>query len=147
MKDHEDRIRQHLQERKWDKLRPADVAKSIVIEAGELLELFQWTNENLEDVKKNSEQMRAIKKELADVMNYCFDLSVLLGFDTEQMMIEKLQKVIEKYPANLFKDRDDTVDPGSEAVYWEIKKNIEWKENKHHTHTRYHKDYFPVSLV
>ncbi len=121
MKEHEKRIRKHLKERKWDTLRPADVAKSIVIEAAELLELFQWTAQSLEEVKKNKRQMEAIKKELADVMNYCFDMSVLLSFNTEQILVAKLERVIEKYPARLFKNRDKNVDAGSEEIYWEIK--------------------------
>ncbi|MFZ1074999.1 MAG: MazG-like family protein [Minisyncoccia bacterium] len=122
MKEYENKIREFLHERKWDNLRPADVAKSIAIEAGELLELFQWTNETLEDVKGNAEKLGEIKKELADVLNYCFDMSVLLDFDTEQILIDKLEKVKQKYPAHLFNGRDENVDAGSEEIYWKIKK-------------------------
>lgn len=43
MKEQEDAIREYLAERGWDQLRPSDLAKSISIEAAELLELFQWT--------------------------------------------------------------------------------------------------------
>jgi len=44
MKDLEKRVFKHLKDRHWDNLRPADVAKSIIIEGAELLELFQWKN-------------------------------------------------------------------------------------------------------
>ncbi len=127
MKDYENLIREYLKERKWDNLRPADLAKSISIEAAELLELFQWTNQSLEEVKQDTEKAEAIKKELADVLTYCFDMSVLLGFDTEQILRDKLEKIKQKYPAHLFKDRDDTVDAGSEDIYWKIKKEHRMK--------------------
>jgi dCTP diphosphatase len=122
MKPYEEAVLEYLKERKWDNLRPGDLAKSVAIESAELLELFQWTNPSLEEVKQDPEKLAQIKKELADVLTYCFDISVLLGFDTEAILFEKLEKIKEKYPAHLFNKRADGVDAGSEAVYWEIKK-------------------------
>lgn len=127
MKKCESEIKEYLEERGWDNLRPADLAKSISIESAELLELFQWTNQTLEEVKNDTEKVEAIKKELADVFLYCFDMSVLLGFDTEEIILNKLKKVKEKYPAHLFKDRDKNVDAGSEDIYWKIKKEHRMK--------------------
>lgn len=127
MKEHEKRIRKYLKERGWDTLRPVNVAKSIAIEASELLEIFQWTNESLEEVKKDAKKVEAIKKEFADVLNYCFDMSVLLDLDTEKILKDKLKKVKQKYPAHLFKNRDKNVDPGSEDIYWKIKKEHRMK--------------------
>ncbi|MEI6296711.1 MAG: MazG-like family protein [bacterium] len=122
MKKYESEIRKYLEERSWDNLRPVDLAKSISIESAELLELFQWTNQSLDEVKKDSVKMEQIKKELADVLTYCFDMSVLLGFDTGKILLDKLEKVKQKYPAHLFKNRDKKVDAGSEEIYWKIKK-------------------------
>lgn len=127
MKKYEKQIREYLMERGWDNLRPGDIAKSISIESAELLELFQWTNQTLEEVKNDKEKLEKIKKELADVLTYCFDMSVLLGFDTGKILLEKLEKVKEKYPAHLFKDRDKNVDAGSEDIYWKIKKEHRMK--------------------
>src|SRR3989338_9058391 len=62
MKKYEKEIKKHLKERGWDNLRPANLAKSISIEAGELLELFQWTNQSLKDVKKDKAKVEIIKK-------------------------------------------------------------------------------------
>ena len=59
-------------ERDWDKFHsPENLAKSIAIESGELLECFLWDgkNYNLEDVKD----------ELADVLNNCFQLAMKLN--------------------------------------------------------------------
>ena len=122
MKKYEKQVREYLEERGWDNLRPADIAKSISIEAAELLELFQWTNQNLNEVKKDKEKIEAIKKELADVLIYCFNMSVLLGLDTGKILLEKIEKIKEKYPAHLFKNRDKNIEAGSEEIYWKIKK-------------------------
>ncbi|MFZ1019491.1 MAG: MazG-like family protein [Minisyncoccia bacterium] len=127
MKKYEKIIKKYLKERGWDNLRPADVAKSISIEAAELLELFQWTNQSLEEVKKDKEKIEIIKKELADVLNYCFDMSVLLNFDTEKILMDKLKKVKKKYPAHLFKNRPKHIEAGSEDIYWKIKKEHRMK--------------------
>ena len=59
-----ERIDKFNKDRDWDKFHtPSNLAKSISIEANELLECFQWNDNeyNVEDVKE----------ELADVMNYC----------------------------------------------------------------------------
>lgn len=122
MKEHEKAIREYLVERGWDQLRPGDLAKSISIESAELLELFQWTNPTLAEVKADPEKLEAIKKELADVLIYCLDMSVLLELDTGAIVLEKLERVKEKYPADLFKNRDRSTDAGSEDVYLKLKK-------------------------
>ena len=129
MKAQEDLIREYLVERGWDQLRPGDLAKSISIEAAELLELFQWTNPSLEEVKQDSEKLESIKKELADVLIYCLDMSVLLELDTAKIIEDKLQKIREKYPADLFKSREEGKEAGSEEVYWQIKKESRMKGN------------------
>lgn len=127
MKKYEGEIRQYLEERNWHNLRPGDLAKSICIESAELLELFQWTNQSLEEVKKDKEKMEQIKKELADVLTYCLDMSVLLEFDTGQIVLDKLEKIKAKYPAHLFKGRSEEIEAGSEEIYWKIKKEHRMK--------------------
>lgn len=122
MKKYEKEVKKYLEERSWDKLRPGDVAKSISIESAELLELFQWTNPTLEEVKKDKEKLKQIQKELSDVLIYCFNMSVLLDLDTGKVLLNKLEQVKKKYPAHLFKNRDENTDAGSEDIYWKIKK-------------------------
>ena len=120
MKELEITIYKHLEERNWHHLRPSDIAKSIMIEGAELLELFQWENLPLEDVKKDSEKIEEIKNELADVMIYCIEMSTLLGLDTEDLIRKKLERVNKKYPAELMSQ--STQGPGTESEYWRIKK-------------------------
>ena len=121
MHELEQEIRTYLVERQWDHLRPGDLAKSISIEAAELLELFQWDNPSLEEVRANDARLTELKKELADVLIYCLDLSVSLGLDTETIIREKLARAKEKYPAEQFKARAEGQEPGTEDAYWQIK--------------------------
>lgn len=121
MKDFEEKIRTHLTERGWESLRPADLAKSIMIEGAELLEIFQWDNKTLEEVKSDEKKMSEIRKELADVMIYCFDMAVVLGVDVETMLSEKLKKVGEKYPVHLFNKDLHSENPGTEDSYLKVK--------------------------
>ena len=83
-------IRAFNQERDWDKFHsPENLAKSISIEAGELLECFQWGGEF---------DFNDVCEELADVMNYCLVLADKLGVDPETIILDKLEKTKAKYP-------------------------------------------------
>ena len=90
MKELTDKIVKFNKDRDWDQFHsPDNLAKSISIEAGELLECFQWNNEyNIDDVKD----------ELADVMNYCILMSYKLGVDPKQIVLDKMEKTAKKYP-------------------------------------------------
>lgn len=85
------RIKQFNTDRDWEQFHsPDNLAKSISIEAGELLECFQWfSNEyNLED----------IKDEMADVFVYLLDLADSLGVDLIEITNKKMDKNEAKYP-------------------------------------------------
>lgn len=78
-------------ERDWDKFHsPENLAKSISIEAGELLECFQWNSE-----KYNPQD---VYDELADVFTYCIQLAITLGVKPEDIILAKLEKTKKKYP-------------------------------------------------
>lgn len=77
-------------ERDWDQFHsPENLAKSIAIEAGELLECFQWNN------NYNKEE---VCDELADVFNYCFQMASKLNVSPEEIIMNKLEKTRKKYP-------------------------------------------------
>ena len=85
------RIDKFNKDRDWDKFHsPSNLSKSISIEANELLECFQW-NDNEYDVEQ-------VKEELADVMNYCIVLADKLGVDMKEIILNKLAKTELKYP-------------------------------------------------
>ena len=86
-----ERIRLFSEERDWDQFHsPENIAKSIVIEAAELLECFQW-NGNEYDVSK-------VEEELADVLVYCRNLLDKLGLDEDEIVNRKMDQNEAKYP-------------------------------------------------
>jgi len=86
-------LRTFVAEREWAQFHtPANLAKSISIEAAELLECFQWNDEVSPDT------LEPIKDELADVLTYCFLLADKLKLDPESLILGKLDKTKAKYP-------------------------------------------------
>ena len=114
------KLRKFLQERGWDKVRPSDVAKSIAIEAAELLEVFQWDNFSIDETMRDKERMGKLKHEIADVLIYTLYLPILLGLDAEKLIAEKLKHNSKKFPASLMKKRVDHSHT-SKDVYIKIK--------------------------
>lgn len=95
-------LRNFVEEREWAQFHsPENLAKSIAIESGELLECYQWSPEvDQEDVKS----------ELADVLTYCVLLADRLGADPEQLVRQKLQRTREKYPVDKSRGRSTKYD-------------------------------------
>ena len=94
------RIRDFTIDRDWDQFHsPANLAKSISIEANELLECFQW-DENNYDVNE-------VKEELADVIVYCQDMLDKLGLDVDEIVNAKMDKNEAKYPVTKAKGKAD----------------------------------------
>lgn len=88
-----DRILKFTEDRDWDQFHtPANLAKSISIEAGELLECFQWSDDNYD--------LQAVKEELADVMVYCIDMLDKLKLDADEIINAKMDKNEAKYPVD-----------------------------------------------
>lgn len=85
-------------ERDWKKFHtPENLAKSIVLEAAELLEEFQWQSK-----EKNLENL---KNELADILIYCVLLSEHYKLDLEEIIEAKLKANEKKYPVELVKGK------------------------------------------
>ena len=85
------RILKFSEDRDWDQFHsPANLAKSISIEANELLECFQWSDDNYD--------INEVKEELADVMVYCVDMLDKLGLDADEIVNAKMDKNEAKYP-------------------------------------------------
>jgi NTP pyrophosphatase (non-canonical NTP hydrolase) len=91
-----DRIMKFRDDRDWSQFHTGEnLAKSISIEAAELLEVFQW------DHKEKS--LDKVKEELADVFLYATLMADHYHLNIEEIMLEKLKKNEEKYPAELVK--------------------------------------------
>ncbi|MBQ9457938.1 MAG: nucleotide pyrophosphohydrolase [Bacilli bacterium] len=95
-----ERIRNFTTDRDWDQFHsPANLAKSIAIEASELLECFQWDEQNYD--------LDAVKEELADVIVYCQDMLDKLGLDVDEIVNAKMTKNEAKYPVAKAKGKAD----------------------------------------
>ncbi len=100
-----EKIKIFRDERDWMQFHdPKNMAVSIILEASELLEHFQW--KTTEEVEKYAKQNRAeIKDEIADIALYLFELSDNLGIDLIEAMGGKLKKNEMKYPVEKAKGK------------------------------------------
>ena len=93
-----ERIRKFTEDRDWDQFHsPANLEKSIVIEAAELLECFQWSDEEYD--------LQHVKEELADVMVYSQNLLDKLGLDADEIINMKMTQNEKKYPVDKAKGK------------------------------------------
>ena len=95
-----ERIRKFTEDRDWDQFHsPANLAKSISIEANELLECFQWDDSNFD--------IENVKEELADVLVYCRNMLDKLNLDEDEIINAKMSKNEAKYPVDKAKGKAD----------------------------------------
>ena len=98
-----DRIRAFTKDRDWDQFHsPANLAKSISIEANELLECFQWDEENYD--------LAHVREELADVIVYCVDMLDKLNLDVDEIINAKMDINEKKYPVEKAKGSAEKYD-------------------------------------
>jgi dCTP diphosphatase len=95
-------LRAFMVQREWQQFHSEEnLAKSVAIEAGELLECFQWGPTFDPD---------RVRDELADVLTYCLLLADKLGVDPEQIVLAKLAVTREKYPVDKVRGRSAKYD-------------------------------------
>jgi hypothetical protein len=93
-----DRIRKFTEDRDWEQFHtPANLAKSICIESAELLECFQWSNDEFNIDK--------VKEELADVLVYCRNMLDALNLDEDEIVNSKMTQNEKKYPVSRSKGK------------------------------------------
>ena len=84
------RIDKFVTDRDWRQFHtPSNLAKSISIEASELLECFQWSDTDYD--------LEHVKEELADVLNYCIQMSQVLNLYIVDILNAKMDKTEKKY--------------------------------------------------
>ncbi len=97
-------------DRNWSQFHnPKDLAISVCLEAAELLEIFQWSADDL----VCEDKLPKIKEELADVLSYCLLLADRCGLDPDEIIREKVKRNSEKYPVS--------ASYGNKAKYTELK--------------------------
>lgn len=94
-----ERIRKFSSDRDWDKYHtPNNLAKTIVVEATELLECFQWNGDNFD--------LAHVEEELADVIVNCQNLADKLRLNIDNIVNKKMEQNEKKYPVEKFKSID-----------------------------------------
>ena len=97
-----DDLRSFVAQRDWAQFHSEEnLAKSIVIEAGELLECFQWGP---------AASQEDVEAELADVLTYCYLLADRLGVSPAAIVARKLEVTREKYPVEQSRGRSAKYD-------------------------------------
>jgi len=91
MKEIIDKLIKFRDDRNWKQFHtPENLAKSIVLEASELLENFQWQSHPIDTEN--------IKEEISDIVAYCLLLCDHYSFDLKEILLQKIEKNEKKYP-------------------------------------------------
>jgi NTP pyrophosphatase (non-canonical NTP hydrolase) len=92
-------ITRFLEDRDWIKYHtPKNLAMAIAIEAGELMELFQWENPTPQEVITDGVLLKKVEDELADILIYVLSLARTLNIDAFQCIQAKIKKNNERFP-------------------------------------------------
>tara|TARA_Y100000590_G_C14988639_1_gene739209 strand:+ start:38 stop:382 length:345 start_codon:yes stop_codon:yes gene_type:complete len=98
------KIRKFADDRNWEQYHtPKNLSMALSAEAGELLEIFQWLNDD-ESKKLSEKDLQSTKEELADIMIYLIRIADRLNIDLEDAIEKKLKINSEKYPIELSKN-------------------------------------------
>lgn len=100
MKEMQEQLLQFARDRDWEQFHaPKNLAMALAVEAGELMELFQWLTEaQSRNLDADTEQRAA--EELADVYLYCLLMASRLNIDLQQAAQAKMSKNAARYPAD-----------------------------------------------
>lgn len=106
LEDLREMMRVFVREREWERFHtPRNLAASVAVEAGELLELFQWLT--AEEAERRSREdagfRRAVGEEMCDVLMYLISLANAVGIDVGSAIEAKMAKNREKYPPEKFR--------------------------------------------
>lgn len=124
------RVKDFMAARDWLTQSPSNVAKSISIEAAELLEQFQWSHDSIAEVKKNKVKLTEVGRELADVLIYAFEMAILLDLDVDTIIRKKLAISGKKYPVALIKKWKKAGIDAAHTSYWKRKQKLRAKIKK-----------------
>ncbi len=96
------RLRQFAADRNWTPCQtPKNLAMAMIVEAGELVEIFQWmTPEQSQQAGQDPEWRQRLADEIADVLIYLVQIADHTGVDLQQAVEQKIGKNALKYPAS-----------------------------------------------
>ncbi len=91
-------VREFISDRDWEQFhRPKDISMALSIEAGELMELYLWDRKP---------ERGDLEDEIADIFFFLLDMADRESVDLEKVLIKKLEKNKEKYPADIVRGKD-----------------------------------------
>ena len=114
----QNKLSDFAKKRDWEKFHNLkNLAISINIESSELLEIFQWDDNQKVDEKLKKKQFKErISDEIADVLLYLLRFSQIANLDLEKICLKKMKKNAKKYPIKLSK--------GKSTKYTSLKEKI-----------------------
>tara|TARA_B100002019_G_C21163331_1_gene544481 strand:+ start:377 stop:733 length:357 start_codon:yes stop_codon:yes gene_type:complete len=99
-------LRKFTEERDWEQFHnPKNLATALSVEASELLEIFQWSNDGGLNEINDPKKRELIEKEIADIFNYLIKLVDILDMDLEKVALDKIKENAEKYPIETSKGK------------------------------------------
>jgi len=107
IKELQKHLRKFADDREWEQFHtPKNLTMAMVIEAGELMEIFQWLTPEQSKLKNlGPEKYQECREEIADVFTYLIRLADKLDIDLEKAFWEKMEKNGEKYPIGSEKNK------------------------------------------
>ena len=107
-----EKVKSFCHEREWDQFHNAkDLIIAMIIEVGELLEIFRWKNINeTEEVFKNPDKLEKVKDEVADILFFILRLAQKYEIDLSSSLLNKIEKNKIKYPVEKFKGSNKKYD-------------------------------------
>ncbi len=106
VKDLEQEIIDFVTERNWKQFHsPKDLALSLMLEAGELVEIFQWKNDE-EQKHIVINKKKDISDEMSDIFYYLILMSKYYDIDLISSLKSKMDENIKKYPLDKSKDKN-----------------------------------------
>ncbi|RLB03556.1 MAG: nucleotide pyrophosphohydrolase [Deltaproteobacteria bacterium] len=105
----QEKVIDYRNQRDWAKYHnPKDLAISLSLEAGELLEIFQWKSQDeVELIRTDPKQRQRVKEELGDIFIYALTMAHEFGFDPAEVILEKVEINDKKYPVEKARGRAD----------------------------------------
>jgi dCTP diphosphatase len=119
-----DKVTAFRDERGWrERNNGKNLAVSLVLEAGELLEHFQWDDATEEEMKADKKKLQEIAYEMADCFVYLFAFSERMGIDISESVLKKLKLTAKKYPTTHFNPKKNDIE-----YYYQVKRKYRGQE-------------------
>lgn len=103
-----DRVKEFCDEREWSQYHnPKDLAIGIVTEAGELLDIFRFKNqEDVNEIMNNPDKKSKVEDELADILFFVLRFAQMNDINLKQILENKISKNAKKYPVDKAKGKN-----------------------------------------